>query len=289
VISQARRLSVFASAGATALNHHNNEFEDGYEAQLPTVTIGADYWISPRLLAGVGFNYTNFDGTYDDGGGFDKDIFSPLLYATYLPFDRAFVNTVLGYSRNENSNNRRVVVPLSDGSVFNGRTSADYDENQYTATLQAGYDHPIDNFTIGPRLGFAYGYSQVDSFKEKGSTGAELRYSGLNQTSVQTSLGAAATVTIAIPYGVLLPQASVAWVHEYANDARNIDARFVEAPSSPKFNFQRERPARNWANIGLGVSASLVNGMQPFAQFQTVQGNDNFVSYGGTAGLRFSF
>jgi uncharacterized protein YhjY with autotransporter beta-barrel domain len=290
VISQTRGLSVFASAGATALNHHNNEFEDGYEAQLPTVTIGADYWISPRLLAGVGFNYTNFDGTYDDGGGFDKDIFSPLLYATYLPFDRAFVNAVLGYSRNENSNNRRVVVPFSDDpEPFTGRTSADYDENQYAVTLQAGYDHPIDNFTIGPRLGFAYGYSQVDSFKEKGNTGAELRYSGLNQTSVQTSLGAAATVSIAIPYGVLLPQASVAWVHEYANNARNIDARFVEAPSSPKFTFQRERPARDWANIALGVSASLVNGMQPFAQFQTVQGNDNFVSYGGTAGLRFSF
>jgi uncharacterized protein YhjY with autotransporter beta-barrel domain len=290
VISEARGLSVFASAGATALNHHNNEFEDGYEAQLPTVTLGADYWISPRLLAGVGFNYTNFDGTYDDGGGFDKDIFSPLLYATYLPSDRAFVNAVLGYSRNENSNNRKVVVPFSDDpEPFTGHTSADYDENQYAVTLQAGYDHPIDTFTIGPRLGFGYGYSQVGSFKEKGNTGAELRYSGLNQTSVQTSLGAAATVAIAIPYGVLLPQASVAWVHEYANDARNIDARFVEAPGSPEFTFQRERPARDWANIGLGVSASLVNGMQPFAQFQTIQGNDNFVSYGGTAGMRFSF
>ena len=290
VISQAQGLSVFASAGATALNHHNNRFEDGYEAQLPTVTIGADYWISPRLLAGVGFNYTNFDGTYDDGGGFDKDIFSPLLYATYLPFDRAFVNAVLGYSRNENTNNRRVFVHVTDepGSLT-GRTSADYSENQYSAVIQTGYDHPIDNFTIGPRLGFAYGYSQVPSFREKGNTGAELRYSGLNQTSVQTSLGAAATVAIAIPYGVLLPQASVAWVHEYANDARHIDARFVDAPGAPKFSFQREPPARDWANIALGVSASLVNGMQPFAQFQTVQGNDNFVSYGGTAGLRFSF
>jgi uncharacterized protein YhjY with autotransporter beta-barrel domain len=290
VISQTRGLSVFASAGATALNHHNNRFEDGYEAQLPTVTVGADYWITPQLLAGAGFNYTNFDGTYDDGGGFDKDIFSPLLYATYLPFDRAFVNVVLGYSRNENTNNRRVFIPVTDepGSLT-GRTSADYSENQYSSVIQTGYDHPIDNFTLGPRLGFAYGYSQVDSFREKGNTGAELRYSGLNQTSVQTSLGAAATVAIAIPYGVLLPQASVAWVHEYANDARNIDARFVDAPGSPKFTFQRERPARDWANIGLGVSASLVNGMQPFAQFQTVQGNDNFVSYGGTAGLRFSF
>ena len=37
----------------------------------------------------MAFNYTNFDGTYDDGGGFDKDIFSPLLYATFLPFERA--------------------------------------------------------------------------------------------------------------------------------------------------------------------------------------------------------
>ena len=70
-------MSLFVSAGASALNHHNNRFEDGYEAQLPTVTVGADYWITPRLLAGVAFNYTNFDGTYDDGGGFDKDIFSP--------------------------------------------------------------------------------------------------------------------------------------------------------------------------------------------------------------------
>jgi outer membrane lipase/esterase len=100
-----------------------------------------------------------------------------------------------------------------------------------------------------------------------------LRYSGLDQTSVQ-SLGAAATVAIAIPNGVLLPQASVAWVHEYANDARNIDAKFVDAPGSPQFTFQREKPARDWANIGLGVSASFVNGMQPFAQFVTVQGND---------------
>ena len=289
VIGQAQGFSVFVSAGATALNHHNNRFEDGYEAQLPTVTVGADYWLNPRLLAGGGFNYTNFDGTYDDGGGFDKDIFTPLLYATFLPFERAFVNGVLGYSRNENTNNRKVVTPLGGEPPFTGRTSADYDENQYTATLLAGYDHPIDNFTIGARLGFTYGYSQVGSFKEKGNTGLELRYSGLNQTSVQTSLGAAATVAIAIPYGVLLPQASVAWVHEYANDARHIDARFVDAPGSPKFTFQREPPARDWANIALGVSASLVNGMQPFLQFQTVQGNENFVSYGGTTGLRFSF
>jgi hypothetical protein len=78
-------------------------------------------------------------------------------------------------------------------------------------------------------------------------------------------------------------------VHEYANDARNVDAGFVEAPNSPTFTFQRERPARDWANIAVGASASFANGLQPFVQFATVQGHDNFVSYGSTAGLRFSF
>jgi hypothetical protein len=67
--------SVFLSAGAYAVNHYNNRFEDGYEAQLPTVTVGTDRGINDWLLAGIAFNYTNYDGTYDDGGGFDKHIF----------------------------------------------------------------------------------------------------------------------------------------------------------------------------------------------------------------------
>jgi hypothetical protein len=207
VVGPARGLSLFLSAGAFALNHHNNRFEDGYEAQLPTVTVGADYWLTPRLLAGVGFNYTNFDGTYDDGGGFDKDIFNPLLYATWLPFEHAFVNAVAGYARSENSNDRHVVIATLDentdppgvGDPFTGHTSSDYSENLYSAGLQAGYDHPLGNFTIGPRLGVAFSYSEVDSFEEDGDTGLELRYSGLDQTSVQSSLGLAGTVAIAIP------------------------------------------------------------------------------------------
>ena len=293
VVGQAQGLSLFVSAGASALNHHNNRFEDGYEAQLPTVTVGADYWITPRLLAGVAFNYTNFDGTYDDGGGFDKDIFSPLLYATFLPFDRAFVNAVLGYARNENSNDRKVVCLHSDeptGDPFTGHTSADYSENQYSAELQAGYDHPIGNFTIGPRLGFAFGYSQVDSFKEKGNTGLELRYSGLNQTSVQTQPRRGGDRRHRDPER-----------RAAAAGERRLGARVRQRRAQHRCPLRRGVPAvRNSPSSAsgrratgrtsrVGVSASFVNGMQPFVQFVTVQGNDNFVSYGGTAGLRFSF
>jgi uncharacterized protein with beta-barrel porin domain len=280
--------SVFLSAGAYVLNHHNNHFEDGYEAQLPMVTVGADYRVNDWLLAGLALNYTNYDGTYDDGGGFNKHIFGPLLYATFMPFQGAFADVVLGYARQENSNNRPVGSENPEPNRFpvEGHTSADFSENQYTAGVLAGYDHPFGNVTVGPRLGLAFSYEDFGSIKEEGDTGLELRYNNLNQTSVQSSLGVQTSVNFPTAYGVVVPEAAVAWVHEYANNARNIDARLIEAPATPSFTFSRERPARDWASIGLGVSALLPSGLQPFVQFATIQGNENFVSYGGTLGLR---
>jgi outer membrane autotransporter protein len=283
--------SVFFSAGAYALNHFNNRFEDGYEAQLPTLTVGTDYRVNDWITAGLAVNYTNYDGTYDDGGGFNKHIFGPLLYASFLPFDGAFTNVVLGYARQENRNTRLASASSETPPpvIVSGHTSADYGENQFTAGVLAGYDHPFGNVTIGPRLGLGFSHESFENFKEDGDTGLELRYRNLDQTSVQSSLGIQAAVGLETAYGVVVPQAVVAWVHEYANDDRNIDARLVEALAGPSFTFQREPPARDWATIGLGVSAVLPNGLQPFAQFATMQGNENFVSYGGTLGLRKEF
>jgi outer membrane autotransporter protein len=286
--------SVFLSAGAYALDHHQNVFEDGYEAQIPTVTIGADYRVNDWLLAGLALNYTNYDGNFVDGSEFDKHIFGPLLYATFIPFQGAFADVVLGYARQENSTNRLVsahsttrLESAGDRSFIpEGRTSADYSVNQYTAGILAGYDQPIGPLLIGPRLSLAVSHESFESFQEDGDTGLELQYNNLDRTSVQSSLGVQASVVIETAYGVVVPQAAVAWVHEYANNDRDIEARLVEAPASPSFTFQREPPARDWANIGIAVSAVLTNGLQPFIQFTTMQGNENFVSYGGTVGVR---
>lgn len=287
--------SLFFASGATALHHRNNRFEDGYEGTLPTVTLGGDYWITPQLLIGLATTYTNFDSTYDNGGGFNKNIFGPQLYATYLPFPGAFADVVVGYGRSENDNRRHVVVPrvlqgppIEDRRIT-GHASADYKENLYSASILTGYDYPVERFTVGPRLGFLYAYSQVNDFKEDGNTGLELRYSGLDQSSVQSSLGFLASVSLHSSWGVFIPQLSAAWVHEYADGARNIDAEYIDASPSPTFRFKREKLARDWATIGLGVVAQLENAFQPFVSFTTMQGNENFVSYGGTVGLRKGF
>jgi hypothetical protein len=45
------RFSTFLTAGATALRHRNNEFEQGYNATIPSVTLGGGYQISNNLEA----------------------------------------------------------------------------------------------------------------------------------------------------------------------------------------------------------------------------------------------
>ena len=297
VVGPAQGLSLFVSAGAFALNHHNNRFEDGYEAQLPTVTAGADYWLTPRLLAGMAFNYTNFDGTYDDGGGFDKDIFSPLLYATFLPFERAFVNAVLGYARSENP------MTVTWSSLRSTRT--------LTPQGLGGRSQAIHPPTI-PKICTRPDSSPATIIQSETSPSA--RASG-SPSAIPRSAASGSTGTPGSSCAIrasIRPRCRAASARRRPSPLRSQTACCCRRPASPgctstptthatsmpvssKRPIARsslssgERPARDWANIAVGASASFTNGLQPFVQFVTVQGNENYVSYGGTAGLRFSF
>jgi uncharacterized protein with beta-barrel porin domain len=283
-------VSAFLSAGFEGLDHDSNAFEDSYDAFLPQVIVGADVQVNDWLVAGLAFGYQYTDADYDTGGGFDTDAYGPILYFGLLPYENTFVQLSFGYQRQNTDRERVSRAVNSSGAVLaSGSENAEFDTNRYSVDALVGYDHPIEGFTIGPRLGLAYAYWDTGSFQESGSTGLELRYESYDQDSLQTSVGVAVSTAISTSFGVLVPQASVAWVHEFLDDGRGVAARYVEAPNSQLFFFDREETARDWALINVGVSAQLAHRLQPFVNFSTVQGNDNFTSYKGTVGLRMDF
>jgi len=295
--------STFLTAGATALHHRNNEFEQGYNATIPSVTLGGGYHISNNLEAGLAFNYSNSKADNNTGGGFNVNSYSPLMYINYQPFDNAFASLALGYTRQNQTNNRLAVAGRSGftGHVTSGVTTGNFNANQYNLNFLSGYDHPIENITIGPRLGVDVRQWEMNRYNESNNTGLELSYNSQYQTSIQSTLGLAASSAHSFKYGVLVPQLSASWVHEYANDARTIHSHFVQATVNPQycgcdkslpakvaagFFFQTENPAQNWAVINLGASFVMQRGVQVFANLLTVQGNRNFESYGGNLGVR---
>jgi len=289
------KFSTFLTAGATGLRHRENQFEEGYNATIPSVTAGGAYLITDTLETGLAFNYSNSKGDYNSGGGFNVDSYSPLLYINYLPFENAYANLALGYTRQNQTNNRIAVankIPNglgNDNISFRRNTRGNVNANQYDLNFLTGYDHPVENFSFGPRLGVDVRQWEIDSYHESSQTGLELSYNSQYQTSIQSSLGLAASFAHSTAYGVMVPQLSASWVHEYSNNSRTIRSQFVQAPESPTFNFQTERPARNWAVIELGISFVMKEGLQAFANFSTVQGNRNFESYGGSLGMRLDW
>ena len=288
-------VNAFASAGDETLSHRNNKFENGYSSRVPRVTVGADYRITDWMIAGLGMNYTYQDGTSDDIGHFHTQSYGPLLFASFVPLPGTFTDIALGYNHQDYFRNRPAVATATNAAgetatLTNGHASGNFNGDQYSAGFLAGYDHPLQGFTIGPRAGFNYVYYDREDHSETSSSGLALRYSGLNQSSLQSTLGAVATMPLSTGFGVVQPQIGVSWVHEFLNDARNIQAEYlsVNDPSATQFTFKREQPARDWEVIDLAVSMVLPNQLQPFVSFTTIQGNENFVSYGGVLGVRMS-
>ncbi len=283
--------STFLTVGATTLRHRDNEFEQGYTATIPSVTLGGGYLLADNLEMGLAFNYSNSDADYHTGGGFEVDSYSPLFFINYLPFDNAFTNLVLSYTRQDQANDRIAVVndPGGTEDPLRRATTADFNSNQYNLNFLSGYDFSVESFTIGPRVGVNFRHWEMNAYQESSNTGLELSYDRQRQTSIQTTLGLAASYAHSTSVGVVVPQISATWVHEFANDSRIINAQFVQTTIANNVSFQTERPARDWAVIDLGVSLVIKNGIQAFVNFSTVQGNSNFESYGGNLGVRMSW
>jgi outer membrane autotransporter protein len=204
-----------------------------------------------------------------------------------------FVDAFAGYTRRDYTIDRRYsfaldnVVAVIPAAVAHGETHG----NEFRVGANAGYDFTIGPVTAGPRLGFNFRENHIDDYTEAGRprTGLELVYDDQYQTSLTSRLGAFASMAISTGIGVLAPQATFEWVHEFLDDQRAIYFHFAEDFGKRRFRFQNDRPDRDYFNAGVGLVLVLPNGLSPFVNVRQFFGYENQSSTTVTAGLRFSF
>ncbi|RMH35902.1 MAG: autotransporter outer membrane beta-barrel domain-containing protein [Nitrospirae bacterium] len=296
------RLGLFASFNAEALNRNVTPFADGFDANVYGLTAGVDYLWNPLFLTGLAFNWINTDGDFDGGGDFVHNSYGGTIFAAFQPTPNLFAQIAAGYARKLYLVSRAASFIGGNGTVISsGLANSTTYGNIATVNALLGYDHPIilgqnrtiTMLTIGPRIGLNYSNTHIQDFTETGNTGLELRYDDQYVNSVQSVLGVVGILNIhtgwpLIP--VLRPQVTGEYIHEFANSQRFIHVRFAkDSPTNPTpFQFQNDRPVRNFFNIGVGTLAVLPNGIQAFVNFQTMVGNAQFTNYGGSVGLRIA-
>ena len=286
-------LGFFASGLVEALNREVTTFQDGYKSTILGVTGGVDYRIDRRTVVGLAANYANTHGDFRNGGDFNSNSIGGMLFGSYLPTDRTFIQVTGGYTNNNHLVGRitRGFVPGLFGGpdrLLGGLAGSSTNGDVFTANVLTGYDHPIGALTIGPRIGFNYSNTHIHDFAETSGGGLGLKHEDQWITSIQSSVGVQAQMAFSTRFGVLVPQANANYIHEFANEQRLIGVSFVEdlRASPTRFVFQNDAPDRNYFNVGTGLVAVLPNGWQAFTNFRAMLGHSQYDNYAGTFGLR---
>jgi len=234
--------------------------EAGFNSNRAGFTVGLDSPMSWGVIGGA-LNYNFTSGDFDhNGGDFEQNSFGGLLYGSYYPSDSSFIDGVIGLAGKGYTIDRTVTAgaPLA----ILGKARGDTIGFEFQSSVSGGYDFTFDNFTIGPRAGIHYMRTDLASFSESGNA-LPLHYDEQVEDSLTSTLGFQGSVAISTSFGVVVPQVSAEYVHEFLNDRRTIHASSNGAP----VDFVTDPPDRDYFNVGGGVVFVLPDGISPFLNY----------------------
>jgi outer membrane lipase/esterase len=273
-------------------------FQDGYDSIVRRMTIGGDVQFTKKILAGLAFDTYGQDGRFQEGGNFEVDSYRFVAYTSFIPVENLFVQVSANYGITSNERDRLASFqePGSGsqdtdvaGDGVTGLPSANFDANQYGAFVMAGYDFSFGPVTLTPRAGYEWQRMDYESHRESGNSGLELKYDSYDITSSLSTVGLRGSFAISTRFGVLVPQASFDWKHEFDMDQQNLDVSFVDDLRSKKFSYENEDPDRDYYEINAGIVFLMPNGFQAFGNYRTLAKHDRYDSDAFTLGLRYDF
>ncbi len=290
-ILDTERLGFFASGKTTQTDRITTRFETGHDSDLVGATIGVDYFFTDKLVAGIALGYSDTDVvSYNNSGRTDLDAISTLAYANYAVTDDFSVDGYVGWTGIDYDITRNISYNLTCGcdtitSTARGQTNAD----KINAGIGASYRWNYDALSITPHLKLDYTGIFIDGYTETGGAGLALNYQEQEIQSLKTTAGIDFSYAISIPWGVIVPNASAAYVHEFSDNSRTIHTSFVQDTSSYDIAFDTDKPDRDYMVMSAGVSAVLPHGVQLFVDYERVELHRYIDSYTVSGGVRVGF
>lgn len=262
------------------------ENESGFDFTTDGLTGGVDYRHSPRLVLGGALGFARTDAEVEaNGGSLESDGYSLSAYTTYYWNELGFVDAVVSYGSND-FNSTRNIAYRADGVSTQRTGQGDTSGNQLALSLGAGYEiAAIRRFDAEVFARLNYVDTHVDGYTENGAEELALSIGEQEFNSLVLSFGTLVAKAFAQTWGVLVPQATLAWEYD-TSDAYAISARFLHDPSNTEFGFDTDTPDRSALRAGVGVSAVLRAGTTFFVAWDGVLGRDDYDEQEWSAGVR---
>jgi outer membrane autotransporter protein len=290
-------LGVFASGFGQFGSRDMTSSVNGYSFNNAGFVAGADYRITPKLIAGLAFGYSQSNTGFDtsalsaSGQSLSGNLFQGNLYATYSVTDALYLNGIALIGGGDNDSRRHIVIPSVDPALAIDRNATGSFGSQVKGlTLVAGYNMPFGSFLLTPIGRFLYQHTGVNPFNEEGAQGADLQYGSSSVNTYLSVLGADAQYLISTSIGPLFPIVRGRWAHQYGPGNPAVSVGYSNAPSLlSTFILPGDSTDRNYFDLGVGVTLGLSGSNSAFINYDAIVGLSHTSYNSFTAGIRMNF
>ena len=219
----------------------------GFDYSMGGGSVGIDRAFGERFVAGLngGYSYTDVDFN-GNAGDAEIEAIHGSLYGTWVA-ERAYLEGVLSYARQDYDNRRRVVVGAIEGTAH-----SDHDADLFGAELGGGYRFDLRGFGLQPFASLSYVLIDEEGFGETGAGDVNLVVDDRTTNSLVSELGVRVARALQPEFGTFVPYLSAAWKYDFDIDDHTIRSGFEGAPGSA-FPVDGQDIDRNGALAGAGV------------------------------------
>ncbi len=240
-----------------------SDTQPGYNYRSNRITAGLDHKLTEVMVVGAALSHeegdSNVDASIDE---INRTATSLSLFSSYQLTDQIHAQAILGYTR--------ASYELDTAS------SAETDADEMSLLLGLGYHNQLGVVALDPFARVQYVYSDIDAYQYDNAD----EVSDQRARSLRSMFGVDTSMQIQTGFAVLTPRASLAWEHEYSDEARSLNVGGARLETSD--------PDRDYFSVGLGLEAGITEAISAYVNYNTsIDATDNFSS--AVAGVQISF
>ena len=295
-VHRARPWGFFATGRLSTGSRDTGVEEDGFDFDSVGATVGIDRAVSANGFLGAALSGLSNETTLEGAGGsLDAESWGLTLYGI-REGEKGYFQLTGTYGQSRFDQRRRLPMP----AIGELTARAEFDGDQLAADLELGrsFDGRAGSLTFFVRGGWAR--ATIDGFREQGAV-AELPGTGfgpvdfgleVGDQELESLLGAAGLdwgKAFSITGGLVIPQLTATWSHEFDDDAQAVSARFLgDQSAGSSFFVFTDDPDRDWLTAAAALRFQFLWGSVFVAYDQEVLRDDLDLST-VNAGLRFEF
>ena len=276
------RLGVFVTGLANTGDKDTTERELGFDFDTRGVTTGLDYRLTDTTIIGGALGYSVIEADFAASGG-DQETDAVMLsaYGTHYANNTFYVDWIISYSQNDYDTTRNLFT-------FDTQADSSTDGNQWALSVNAGAEVNRGAVLFSPYARIEYVDAEIDDYVERGGGGLAIEYDAQTMESLTLALGGRLSRAVSTSWAVLSPSVYLEWIHEFQDDARSVDSRFVEDPSEV-FSMRTDDPDRNFFRFGVAAAATFARGRSAYISYDTHLDLDDVSYHQFDIGLRVAF